>query len=204
MKPKVITGFIRLSDDEFNTFAQHIIDSITGNKNYLTPTPTLAAITTARTEFNTALAAMRNGGKGNTVVKNQKRATLEELLGALSLYIQMNCKNDMGILLSSGFNARKESDPVGILLKPENFKVQIGPNSGSIKLSVNKITGANAYIYKWALTPITEQTAWETEVSSSTVTIKNLTLGKEYAFKVAGKGAADEVVYSDIITHYVA
>ena len=122
----------------------------------------------------------------------------------LGTYVQLNCKNDLAILLSSGFEAAKPKAPVGMLLKPENFKVENGPNSGSIKLSVDKIKGASSYRFESTVAPVTATTNWTVNVgTASKFVVDDLTSGQQYAFRVAGVGADPTIVYSDVVTRFV-
>ncbi len=204
MKIKAIISFSKLSDDEFNTESQTIIVKMTGNVNYPDPTPSIEEVSTARSEYDASLAAAKSGGREQTAIKNQKRKILEDLLGKLGLYVELNCKNDLSILFSSGYKAKKDSEPIGVLDEPSNFRVVNGVNSGTIKLSLDPIKGADVYFYQWAPVPVNGDTIWESELGKTSITIKGLIPGKEYAFRVCGKGAAEEKVFSDIITRFIA
>jgi hypothetical protein len=201
--PKVKTGFSKLKDDDLGTSAQHILDSLTGNPSYPSPLPPLASISTALDAYHTALAAAVPGGLERTNIKNQKRDALEKLLEALALYVQQNCDADMAVLLSSGFEARKTSEPVGVLKKPENLRAEYGPGSGALVLSIHKIAGAKSYRWEYVLHPATDQTVWNVLNSTArSITITSLQRRQQYDVRVAGIGSNDTLVYSDIISKY--
>jgi hypothetical protein len=201
---KVVTGFAKLRDDDLDTRAQRIVDNLTNNANYPNPTPALADITTALTAYRDALTQVKNGGKDKTALKNEKRKALEALLNALALYVQANCQNNLAILLSSGFESRKSNAPLGVLEKPENFKIQNGPNSGGIRLSVDKLNGATSYLFEYAPAPVNGTTQWIVRAGTArTFILEGLTSGQQYAFRVAGVGAHPTLVYSDVINKYV-
>src|SRR5689334_15925774 len=124
MIPKISTSFGRYSEGDLAEKAQHIINSITGNAAYPTPAPTLATVQTALDLFNTALANQGTMGKQGTLIKNQRRAELEQLLNTLALYVQTQGGSDMVVLQSSGYDLQKgRGAPIGILPKPTNFKI---------------------------------------------------------------------------------
>jgi len=204
MKPIVLIDFTKQSDDELSISSQHIIDCMTGNTNYPGPIPSLEATKTSKGEFDTSLAAAQFGGIEKTAAKNLKRTALEENLKTLGLYVQMNCKNNLSILLSSGFSAKRNSEHIGVLDKPKNFRVEQGPFQGSLKLTVNAVKGANIYVYQMTEAPVTPQSQWTIKLGKKSIIIEGLIPGKEYAFRVAAKGTAEGEVYSDIITHFVA
>lgn len=204
MKPIVTYYFKRLRDDELSTKAAHIVTNMTGNESFPQAAPLIEAVIAANTEFIAALAAAQNGGKLQTSIKNDKRTALEKAIKMLGLHVQMNCRDDVSILLSSGFDAQKDREPSELPRVPANFRVAPGSATGSLVLSVDPDKNALVYVFQWTATPLNGQTVWETILGKRTVTIKNLMPGKEYAFRVAIKGPSEELVFSEVITHFAA
>jgi len=203
MKVNVLYDYSRCTDDELGIEAIHIIDKMTGNINFSKPNPTIEAVVAAKDDFIKALAACRDGGRKLIMAKNQAREILLGLLRALGIYVQANCNNDLNIALSSGFKTKKEKESQVVLSKPRNLKVEAGPFSASAKLSVDPVKGAYIYLYEWALAPVNAQTVWDYDLGKTSIIISNLVQGKEYAFRVAGKGAPESKVFSDIITRFI-
>lgn len=203
MKVNVLVDFSKCSDEELVIEAQHIEDKMTGNVNFPAPVAPLTKMVAAKGDFIIKVAACNDGGTDRTLPKNQARETLINALRDLGFYVQVNCKNDLSIAQSTGFGTRREKEAYGILPKPR-VKAEPGPFSGSIKVMVDAVKGASVYIYEWAQTPVNGQTHWEYDLSNTSIIIRNLELGKEYAFRVAAKGSAQGKVFSDIITHYIA
>jgi len=203
-KVSIIIDFTKYSDDQLSTESKRIVNSMTGNKNFPDAAPAVTQVSTAHDDFETAHAACANGGKHETLVKNQRRSVLISLLRTLGLYVQANCKDDPDIALSSGFRTRKIKEPQLVLAKPQNVKAEPGLIPGSIKISVDPVKGAMKYLFEWALVPVNGETKWDFDLGKSGFIIRNLIQGKEYAFKVAAVGTPDEKVFSDIITHFVA
>ena len=200
-KIRIVTGFLRLPQTKLLQKAQMILQCMTGNANFPTPTPDLAALSAAITDYAAALA--NPASKANTALKNQLRAALIALLNQLALYVQMNGNNDETILLSSGYSLSKTKQPVGVLPKASNFKA-VPLHNCMVKLSNQKITGADSYSYSYTTTPVTEASTW-TSINSTKakLVVSNLTSGSCYAFRVAGIGANPTIVNSDVITSYV-
>ena len=113
MTPKINLGFSDFSDNELNTFAQHIIDSMTGNTNFTEATDLLTIVVSKKTKFNSSLAKSQNGGHPEIVAKNEDRAELVKALFNLGLHVQGNSKGSATILASSGYTLQKEKEPVG-------------------------------------------------------------------------------------------
>src|ERR1035438_9027570 len=86
-----------------------IMLAMTGNKYFLTPSPTLVAVLAALKEFTDAMSAADGGGFTLTAIKNAKRAALVSLVRALALYVQANCNNDLAILRSEEHTSELQS-----------------------------------------------------------------------------------------------
>ena len=205
MKITVLIDFSKFTDSGLVTESENIIRQFTGNANFSDPDHLLEAVVSAKGAYIPALTASIGGGAKAVNLKNEKRQALEEALRLLGLYIQANCNNNANLVLGTGYKIKKGKSTIGMLEKPKNFTVMPGPNSGSLKLKVDAIHGADVYIFQYSLTPVTGETIWMTKVSGkSSLIIDELIPGKEYAFRVAGKGSSDDEVYSDVITHFVA
>src|SRR3954452_12494002 len=101
-KIKVLTGFLRFAQALFLQKAQMILQCMTGNANFPTPTPDLEALGSAISAYAEALS--NPSSRANTVLKRQLRTNLTVLLNQLALYVEMNGGNDESVLLSSGFS----------------------------------------------------------------------------------------------------
>ena len=153
-KIKVVTSFSRFPQTKLLQKAQMILQCMTGNVNFPTPTPDLTSLGTAIGDFSQALANPIS--KANTALKNQLRAVLIALLNQLALYVQMNCNNDETVALSSGYTLSKTKQPFGVLAKASNFKA-LPLHNCMIKLSNKKIDGADSYSYEYTPAPVVDQ-----------------------------------------------
>ncbi len=197
---KVKIGFKIYTDSGFYQKSEHIEQCMTGNPNFLTPTPTLLVLQAANVKYSGALAKAIDGTKQDTALKNQARAELEAILHDLGLYVQLNGKNDEAIILSSGFDIASTPTPIGVLAKPENFTVETGKSKGCIDVSLNPVNGARSYQFEYTDTPVTPTSVWHVVTCTAAfVTITGLVSGKEYAFRVTGIGSDPTRVYSDAI-----
>jgi hypothetical protein len=204
MKPIPIHNFSRLTDDELNTKANHILVSMTGNLHFPDATTKTAKVKAALDDFNEALIAAENGGKPKTADKDKKRKTLERALKELALYVQLNCNDDVAILLTSGYDAYKDGEPIDEPGAPVNFKVEPGKNSGWVIASVDGNKKAKVYVFEYALVPETGDPIWKIVLGEKKEIIKNLIPGKKYMFRAALKGKSADLVYSETITRFIA
>jgi len=194
-----------IADDALIAKAQFIIATLTNNANFPAPLPELDAVKTADTNYEQASANQHPGSKEDTFHKNEARAALELALRLLATYVEVKSGNDMGILLSSGFDARKNPSPRGLLDKPASLEVEMTKKPGMVKLIAAKVPGASSYLFQYALAPVTGETSWHSVVSTSrTKMIENLEPGKQYVFRVGGVGADPTIMFSDDVTRFVS
>lgn len=199
-KAKLIIGFNRFRNKELLTKAQFILDSMTGHGNFETFASDLAALKENVLSYATALSKAESRSKADIAAMNQARKALEEQLRDIALRVESHAKGDEVVLLSSGFSLAKNNMPIGILPKPENFTLE-PHNKGTIDLSLDSIRGANSYQYEYKMVGAE---AWTVKVGTkSKLTLKGLSSGAEYEFRVAGIGAAEDRVYSDIIKSFI-
>ena len=92
-------------------YANNIVQKITNNPAFPTPTPTVAALTAAVSDLHAAETAALSRTKGTATVRNDKRATLVSLLQQLGGYVQAvadaTLENGAAIIESAGLTVRK-------------------------------------------------------------------------------------------------
>lgn len=194
----------KYGDEALAVFAQHVIASLTGNKTFPTPDPTLAVVNTAQTVFSAAVAKAVDGTKQDTADKNAKREALVVLLQQLADYVQRISKGEDVSILSSGFDIHKRHEPVGPLPVPNNFKVQVGANKGSIQVSCDAVTNANFYEFEYTESPASVVSAWiKKTCTKKQLLIEDLESGKEYSFRVAAAGSNPSRHWSAEVSSFV-
>jgi hypothetical protein len=120
--------------------ARDIVTAMTGNANYATPFPTLADIGTALDDLEAKITAAAGRDLVAIAARNVSWQTAKTLLRQLAGYVQMQCQNDLEILLTSGFRATKTPGPIGLLAPPENLSI-LYRKSGEVLLSMDAIRG---------------------------------------------------------------
>jgi hypothetical protein len=187
--PRVSLAFARKLVTELIAFARNIITLMTGNPQYPTPSPTLAAITTAVNALETAVHEALDGGKIAIATRNAAQAEVLSLLRQLASYVTGNCDADLVLLLSSGFEPVKAPSPVGVLPAPENLRASLTGISGQLHLRFDRVANAVNYSVQTAQSP---DGPWEDqELSTSTrVLITDLTPGKVYWVRAQANDSA--------------
>jgi hypothetical protein len=186
------------TDGELVSETELYIECMTGNPNYLTPSPTLIVVQGALTSFSGLRLAAQTGRIGTTEAKNEGRTILEGILKSLGLYVQLNCGNSKSKALSSGYSIKKASSKVGQLSKPIYFLIENMDNSGDALMHTPVIPHADKYQWETSQDP-----PGVARVVTTTVTgprelmLTGLTVGGALYGRVAGVGTDPTLVWSN-------
>ena len=181
---------------------RQIVMAMTGNVNFTTPDPALAAVTTVlndlETAYNTAQAA-RDVAKAKTDLQDMAERAADAALTSEASYVQNKSGGDAVKILTAGMDVRNPSEPIGNLPAPADISATEGDHDGEIDLHWNQIKGAKSYVAQRTTTP-TEAASWgnPTLSTKSKMTLSGLATGTKYYFRVAGVGAAGQGAWSEI------
>jgi hypothetical protein len=132
------------------TYANGIVKGMTGNPSFPTPTPSLATVTAAIDDLQSAETAALARTKGAVATRNEKRAALVALLEMLRAYIQSTAdatvENGASIIQSAGIAVRKPT-----VRKPRVFAAEQGDNSGSVKLVAPAAARRASYDWEYSV-----------------------------------------------------
>lgn len=202
---KVIRSFTRAtySDQELVGKAHQILTAMTGNSYFPTVEPPLTELEAKLTDFENALSKM-NGSKMATLYKNQAREDLEGNLQILADYVQRESLGDETLTTSSGLDLQKKRSSIGILPKPTNVGLKMGPKKGSAILNWSTVPNARFYEYEYAMLTENSEPNWiKNTITNSKVQIDTLVSGKQYAFRVAAGASATERLLSDELISFI-
>lgn len=181
-------------------YVASIVAAMTGNTNFTTPTPALAAVTAKLTQYNAALAdstAKTNAARLATSTLETRRAELESIVTLLAGYVEAASNGDELVLLTSGMQVRSTGAPLGAMPAPASLSATAGDMEGEVDLSWQPVEGAGSY--EVDCKTHTDAGTWERTKSStsSRVSVEGLTPGVAYAFRVRAVGAAGAGAWSD-------
>ncbi len=196
-KYKTYKDFTKHTDLEVVGQTNEVTTGLTGNPDYLTPSPSIVALTTAKTEFESAITAAANGDVHLIAVKNEKRAILIDLLQKEAIYVELNGQNVKSVMLSSGFKVYSTVRGVTpVSDKPLITKVKDGAISGEVILKSNKVKYAVVYEIRYTEDAYGPDARWTrpTVQTSKTFFLSGLNPSKTYWFQmrtISTKGASD-------------
>ena len=161
--------------------ATAIVDAMTGNPAFPSPTPSLAKVGAAIDALRTALTTSMSGARGTNAARNDRRRVLVVLLQRLKAYVEGIAEESPeaagSIIEGAGMNVKKRTNPV----KPP-FDVNPGPVHGSMKLTVKAAAKRASYEWQWREDGTTTWRSAPRTLQAKTV-IRGLTPGTTVWFR---------------------
>ncbi|MEA3186749.1 MAG: hypothetical protein QOD99_579 [Chthoniobacter sp.] len=175
-----------------------VVQKMTGNTNFPSPTPALNVVETSFDAYTVAAADAVKGGVEATAIRNARRAELSSLLRQLANYVSATANGDLEILLSSGFPVQKPSrTPIGPLPAPDAPVVSQGPVSGSLSASSRPVRGASSYNWSIALESTPDVNVQTAQTTGARASFSGLTPGQVYLVSLNAVGSAGTSDWSD-------
>ncbi len=197
---RVSLGFVRLADGDLPPFATQTVNGLAGNASFPNPTVPPATVTAQITDYITKLAAVTDGTRQDTVLKDLARLTLENSLRQNAAYVQSLAGEDLPMLLSSGYETMSTNRAQIELPKPEVIRVE-NPASSQLALRLKPIYTARAYEVRISYGP----NGWQSAgvfTQARRIVLTDLTPGTTYNIQVraigGSTGASD---WSDPVSH---
>jgi hypothetical protein len=145
---KAKLGMDKLTDEQVVSEATNIHTAMTGNANFPTPNPTMAALLTA---INTAQAKLNTYNAAVTATQtalNDRDAAMAALRAALSLlaaYVDNASGGDATKIASSGMGVRNGPGSIGPIGQVLNLVLVAGVEEGTLAASWPPVRGAICY-----------------------------------------------------------
>lgn len=169
-------------DNDLAQTTRRVLDSLTGNTEFPSPSPALDVVDKAAQDYIVALSNAGGRDRKLVAIKNDKRAILRGLLIQLANYVTQVSQGNKTLLLSSGFELTPERSASGKL--PPKLEVDI-TSPGQATTRVKRVARARAYIHQYAPDPLTDSTVWTGETSHLPQhTFAGLTFATKYWFRV--------------------
>jgi hypothetical protein len=163
------------------SYAQGVVTRMTGNPSFPAPVPTLAAVTAAVADLQTAETAALARTKGAVTARNEKRGVLVAALQQLRAHVQSIADADptqaSSVIESAGVAVRKTPTRGA-----RAFAAKPGPVSGVAK--VTAVAASRRASYEWQYSPDGGKT-WVTAPSTlqARTTIAGLAPGSTVQFR---------------------
>lgn len=201
-QPKA-AGFTRLLGANLLSRLNAVVKGLDGNTAYPTLPVDLATVKSAGTSYAAALADALDGGKKALVERDKQRDNVIQILRQLAHYVELNCKNDVGTFLSSGFELATKNPPQP-LTAPVIRNVDHG-NAGQVLVSVVALKGAYSYEVRYGAAGAngSQPASWQSigfTNARSAATVDDLTAGTLYVFQARALGPLGYSDYGHAVT----
>ena len=166
------------------------------------PPVALDAFKAAIDAYVSSISSATDGSRKAMVERDKLKEEVAGIMRQLGHWVEANCRQDLGILRSSGFQAASISRASqGPLPQPVILKTQNGAVSGQIVLQVTPLPRARSYELRYATNGADGKPGPWTIVppyaSSRNISINGLTPGASYLFQVRAFGKAGLTDWSD-------
>jgi hypothetical protein len=205
---KVKLNLDRLSDEQLIQRAKDIKTALTGNANFTTPTPALAAvgtlITTAETKLGSSNAAQQ-AAKQATTEKNVAMDALRFALNDWGTYVQLTSGGVPEKIQSAGMDIKAPSVPKTIPSMVQNLFITAGDAAGELDVQWDPELSANNFDLELSPDPVTA-TSWvrhQPTPTKSQATATGLTSGSRMWARVRAVNSAGHGAWSDPATKIV-
>ena len=202
---KAALGFSKALPEQIFAQGHAVVTGLTGNVNFTNIPVDLNVLKAALDAYSVSIGEARDGGKKAITLRNRKGEDVIRMLRALATYVELNCKDDMNIFLTSGFQPRSSTrTPVQPLYQPMIVNVDQG-DTGQLLVSIKAVRKAKTYELRFGpvgaggATPV----SWSTQTVANTKTatpVSGLTPGTTYAIQVRAYGQLGYTEWSDSAT----
>ena len=197
---------IKLSFSMLNPLAvfallRNVVTQMTGNANFANPAVLIADLTTAGDNLEIAITAATNGSKQSRIKRDNALEVVKDLLRKQADYVRSVCDGDREKLGSSGFELRKEKEPIEKVDAPKGEVATSTKSAGEIEVRFRRVRGAHYYkVYHSSVDPASGAVVWS--LLLTTTRGRNLLQGFEAYqpnwFRVTAVGVNGESLPSDV------
>lgn len=191
--PKLKLNLRKLPVPEKITRAREIIAALTGNPDFPSPNPTLAAAATITDDLETAYhekQVAKQAAEAKTATQNEREDVFDRTFSQLAAHVESVAGDNERMIKSAGMDTRataaSSSAPPDA---PQSLNITGGDVDGEIDLSWEPVDGAKTYQIEQSPDPPTA-TSWShaSATTKSKATIDGLKSGTRYWFRVAAVG----------------
>ena len=194
-----IAAFDTVTDAKLLVLCGVIVQSMTGNPLYPSPSPSLDTLSAAYQAYSAAVTAAKDHGKAAVARRKQLRGVVVQVLRELALYVQRACGGDRVKLIASGFTPQRQRGAAApVPSAPQFVRLAQGKLKGQLLARCNPV--ANALTYEWRYASTAAPTAWvqPAAVSKARLLIEGLTAGTTYTVQVRVIGSAGPSEWSEV------
>ena len=211
MVPKLIKAALNLHQalpEQVESQGLALLKGLTGNSNFTNLPVDLTVFKADLDVYGVSIADAKDGGKKAIALRDKQGEVVIRTIKQLATYVELNCKDDMHVFLSSGFqprsSARTSAQPLD---QPTILNIGQGP-TGQLLAWIQPVRNAKSYELRYGTVGAggAAPASWSTLTvpkAKPAVPINGLTPGTTYAVQVRAYGQLGYTEYSDSATRMV-
>ena len=197
---KIKGGVTGLTEDELVDLIVGHKAALVGNANFTTHSPGDADYATGTDPYLAAHAEVKDFEtklQAAFLKRQHARPEAEHVTSLRASYIQTASGGKGEIIVTSHFGLQAKAGPTGALVKPENFSATMSDLPTNVDTMWHRQRG-RSFIVQYTETP-TDAASWKQAgvTTSSSFTVKGLTSGKKYFFRVGAVLGGEQGAWSD-------
>jgi len=146
--PKLIKAALNLHralPEQVLSQGKVLLKGLTGNSNFTNLPVDLNVFKADLDTYAASIVGAKDGGKKAITLRNKQGGVVIRTIKFLATYVELNCKDDMNIFLSSGFQPRSNArTPAQPLDQPAILNIDQGP-TGQLLVSIKRVRRAKSY-----------------------------------------------------------
>ena len=182
---KPVLNFSKLSIGAKILRIRQIVLATTGNSVYTTPSPTLAAITTAVDQLEEDQLAMKDGGTSATTIRNAQADYVMGMMNEFLAYVTIASGGDQIKIESTTLAVRKMPSKQGIMSQVLSLAGKAGLFPGDVILKWKAIAVTKYYYLQKSADGLTNWANEGEPCTKSTVTVSGLVPETASFFRVS-------------------
>ncbi len=195
-------GMYRLTAEGLVAKAEHVHAQLTAHAaQFTTPSPTLAALDTAKEGLLKATAGAIDGGRSAHQAKRDSFRTLKSMLKQLAEYVANVANGDAQLIINGGFEVRAERKPSHIPAAPAKLEALTPDVANAVKIEWKGEQSVRLYQVQMSTTDPAVTPAWTlvTLTSKRQHTVPDLEPYRMYWFRIIAVNTAGESLPSDVL-----
>jgi len=141
------SGFILLTVPAKIIYSRDRVVEMTGNPNFVTPSPSLATVTTVTDDLETKELAAEGGGTAQTIARDAAELVWDDTMRQLADYVDLIAQGNTVIISSAGFTPTStERQPTQPPVKPLNLILKRSEETGAVFFSCDPVPDAESYV----------------------------------------------------------
>ena len=191
-KIRAATRFMRLQPEQLLATGYTVVNSLRDNANFPNVPVDPGVLQSALDVYADTIGVAKDGSRTAIALRNKQGEEIVQMLQVLASYAEFNCKGDMHIFLTSGFQPRPSSRALPQPLDTPAIDSIDQGMSGQLMVWIKGVRGTKTYELRFAPDSGVAAGAWSVQTVGRTKTaaaINGLTPGVVYVFQVRAFGS---------------